>query len=577
MTLQKLFELLKDPEPPTNVNEFGMGLVNLWNQRKSLEVINGVIHRNFESAEGLILHRQILVPEPLRKKFLFWVHGDPCSGHFGVQKTTDKSQQYAYWSGWRKDVELFVRRCDQCCRYRKGPTKAQGTMKNGVGLAPFQKFHIDLTGPHRKSSGGHVYLLTGICCFTKYLIVVPIKDKTALTVANALLKNVYLIYGAVELQVHDNGPEFVNAILSHLPRMLGIQDLRSTAYRPVANSTIERVHRTINAVFAKTIKENQRDWHEQTKYVCFAYNTARHSSTLFSPFYLVFLREPRVGIDLFLDRSEPGYQSTDEYSGKVQERMQKAYKIVSDQLKVTFDRAKRRYDQRVHAVHFLLNSYVWFFCPRLTAGRGRKFKKLTDGPFRIVRILNDVNYFIQKVPGGRLQICHVDRLIRYEGEPPAVWVRFDKENSQSKGSELLREVPVETPSGASKERRIKKRVRNSRICSMFSGFSVKQIDKSFLSLEGRKGPDVEYTKKKRMLSSHSGTPSSAPSVGRGPWVCRLCEAEPLHTASGTRRHYWQHHKVWTQSGDTYRDMTADEKQQRDLAGKQIRRCWIQVN
>ena len=220
-------------------------------------------------------------------------------------------------------MELFVRRCDQCCRYRKGPTRLQGAMKNGVGLAPFQKFHIDLTGPHRKSSGDHVYLLTGICCFTKYLIAVPLKDKTALTVANALLKNVYFIYGAVELQVHDNGPEFVNSVLSHLSRMLGIQDLRSTAYRPVTNSAIERAHKTINAVFAKTIRDSQRDWHEQAKFACFAYNTARHSSTLFSPFYLVFLREPRVGIDLLLDRSKPGYQSTDEYSEKYRNECKK--------------------------------------------------------------------------------------------------------------------------------------------------------------------------------------------------------------------------------------------------------------
>ena len=492
MTLKKLLELLTDPEPPNNVNEFGMGLVNLWNQRKSLEIINGVIHRNFESAEGLILHRQILVPEPLRKNFLFWVHGDPCSGHFGVQKTTDKLQHYAYWSGWRKDVELFVRRCDQCCRYRKGPTRPQGAMKNGVGLAPFQKFHIDLTGPHRKSSGGYVYLLTGICCFTKYLIAVPLKDKTALTVANALLKNVYLIYGAVELQVHDNGPEFVNSVLSHLSKMLGIQDLRSTAYRPVANSAIERAHRTINAVFAKTIRDSQRDWHEQAKFVCFAYNTARHSSTLFSPFYLVFLREPRVGIDLFLDRSEPGYQSTDEYSEKVQERMQKAYQIVSDQLKVTFDRAKRRYDQRVHAVHFPLNSYVWFFCPRLTAGRGRKFRKLTDGPFRVVRVLNDVNYVIQKIPGGRLQICHVDRLLRYEGEPPAVWVRFDNDNNRSPelSTERTQVAPAETSQQQSKVRRTKIRVRNTgtankKIRSIFSGRITMATNKQ------RQSPDVD--------------------------------------------------------------------------------------
>ena len=439
--LQTVRKLLQEPDPPACVNEYGMGVVNLWNQRKSLVVINGVLHRNFETVEGLVQYQQILVPLALRMRFLYWVHGDPTSGHFGVQKTSDKLQCYAYWSGWRKDAELFVRRCDVCCRYRKGPVRPQGAMKNGVGLAPFQKFHIDLTGPHRRSSGGHVYLLTGICCFTKYLIAVPLKDKSALAVANALLKNVYLVYGAVELQVHDNGPEFVNAILQHLSKMLGIQDLRSTVYRPVANSQIERVHRTINAVFAKTIRENQRDWHEQTKYVCFAYNTAKHSSTLFSPFYLVFLREPRVGIDLFLDRCEPAYRDTDEYCEKVQERMQKAYQVVGEHLKATFDRAKRRYDQRVREVRFKLHEYVWFYCPRLKAGRGRKFRKLTDGPYRIVRVLNDVNYVIQKTPGARLQICHVDRLLRYEGTPPIAWVKYDEaQREQNRETERLQMI-----------------------------------------------------------------------------------------------------------------------------------------
>ena len=81
--------------------------------------------------------------------------------------------------------------------------------------------------------------------------------------------------------------------------------------------------------------------------------------------------------------------------------------MLGDHLKATFDRAKRRYDQRVREVRFKLNSYVWFYCPKLHAGRGRKFRKLTNGPYRIIRILNDVNYVIQKHPGSRPQICHV--------------------------------------------------------------------------------------------------------------------------------------------------------------------------
>jgi hypothetical protein len=245
--------------------------------------------------------------------------------------------------------------------------------------------------------------------------VVPIRDKTAVTVANALLEHVYLRYGIPELQIHDNGTEFVNAVLLHLSRMLGIQDLRSTAYRPVANSQIERVHRTINAIFAKTVKENQSDWHIQAKYVAFCYNTAIHSGTSFSPFYLVFLRQPRIGLNLFLDKSEPAYQDTDEYSDQVRIRMEKAYQIVAKNLKATFDRAKQRYDRRVKAVKFDLHSFVWHFCPRLYPGKGRKFRKYTSGPFRIERILNDVNYVIRRFPTSKPIIVHVDRIVKYEG------------------------------------------------------------------------------------------------------------------------------------------------------------------
>ena len=114
--LQKVRELLRDPDPPTDVNEFGMGVANLWSQRKSLTEINGVLHRTFETAEGLASYSTVTFgPRTLETvNFYFWVHGDPTSGHFGIQKTADKLQHYAYWSGWRKDVELFVRRCDTC-------------------------------------------------------------------------------------------------------------------------------------------------------------------------------------------------------------------------------------------------------------------------------------------------------------------------------------------------------------------------------------------------------------------------------------------------------------------------------
>ena len=146
--------LLKEGDQRSNVDEFGIGVIHLWSQRQSLVIVKGILHRNFVRADGSILYQQALVPRSLRATFLHWVHDYPSSGHFGISKTQEKLQRFAYWSGWRKDVELYVRRCDVCCRYNKGPRHHQGLLQNGIGLSPMQKFHVDLTGPHPRSREG---------------------------------------------------------------------------------------------------------------------------------------------------------------------------------------------------------------------------------------------------------------------------------------------------------------------------------------------------------------------------------------------------------------------------------------
>ena len=51
-------------------------------------------------------------------------------------------------------------------------------------------------------------------------------------------------------------------------------------------------------MFAKMIKENQRDWSEWVLYVTFCYNATVHSSTGFSPFFIFTGRQPLWNVDL---------------------------------------------------------------------------------------------------------------------------------------------------------------------------------------------------------------------------------------------------------------------------------------
>jgi hypothetical protein len=91
------------------------------------------------------------------------------------------------------------------------------------------KVHIDLTGQHVRSRNGFTFLMTAIDYFSKFLVAVPMRNKTAEVVADAIVKHVYLVFGCCEIQVTDQGGEFQNLIMQNITKTLGIHRMRITA------------------------------------------------------------------------------------------------------------------------------------------------------------------------------------------------------------------------------------------------------------------------------------------------------------------------------------------------------------
>jgi hypothetical protein len=129
------------------------------------------------------------------------------------------------------------------------------------------------------SRNGNKYCLTYCDYFSKYLIAIPLKDKSALTAAQALVEHVYLKLGLVEIEVSDLGREFINEIRSNIHKLLQIQPVRSVAHRPNINAAVERIHRTMHQLIMKVVDSDQRNWDKVLPYVVFAYNNATHSAT----------------------------------------------------------------------------------------------------------------------------------------------------------------------------------------------------------------------------------------------------------------------------------------------------------
>ena len=62
-------------------------------------------------------------------------------------------------------------------------------------VSPWDMLSVDVMGPFKSSRKGERYILSLIDCFSKYLILVPLRDHTAATVSRALYERVLGYFG----------------------------------------------------------------------------------------------------------------------------------------------------------------------------------------------------------------------------------------------------------------------------------------------------------------------------------------------------------------------------------------------
>ena len=199
---------------------------------------------------------QFLALRNLQPVFLGLAHAD-AAGHLAAKKTEGQLQQRAYWYEWKTSIALYCKNCGICNSHHREPPPRNGLLHLFTVGAPNERWCVDLTGEHPKSANGYSYTLTAMDCFTKYVICVPLRNKTAATVGKAIVESVLLQSGPTEVH-SDGGGEFDTEILAEVFRLTGVAKVKITPYEPSSNP-VERFHSTIHTLLAKVISDHQRD------------------------------------------------------------------------------------------------------------------------------------------------------------------------------------------------------------------------------------------------------------------------------------------------------------------------------
>ena len=93
-------------------------------------------------------------------------------------------------------------------------------------------------------------------------------------------------------------------------------------------------------------KGNNQNWKDELNKFTYAYNCTTHSVNGFSPFYLMFGRNPRLPIDVLIENNTGEQNTPSTYIEKWKSSLKEAFGIAAANTKWRRDMDKRKRDQK---------------------------------------------------------------------------------------------------------------------------------------------------------------------------------------------------------------------------------------
>ena len=99
----------------------------------------------------------------------------------------------------------------------------------------FQCVAVDLV-EYKSLSQGNRFIVSVIDHLTRFVVLIPIKDKAARTFVRHLIERVFAVFGPPETLHSDQGKEFENELVMELQSVFGYKKTRTAAFRLQGNS-----------------------------------------------------------------------------------------------------------------------------------------------------------------------------------------------------------------------------------------------------------------------------------------------------------------------------------------------------
>lgn len=403
-TLRVIREFWNRQRKPTYQERLGLTkpVRSLLKQWPRIREKDGLLYRVIDDVHVGECH-QLLLPTCLKEQVLKSVHDQ--MGHQGIERTLGLLRQRCFWGGMHDDVEQWVKRCQRCVLTKMPQPKIQAPQTPFLATRPLEVVAMDYTTLERATDGReNVLVITDV--FTKFSQAFATRDQKADTTAKVILKEWFMKYGVPERLHSDQGGNFGSAVVAELCKLYGVKKTRTTPYHPQGNPQCERFNRTLHDLLRALPPEKKRRWPEHLSELVYAYNVTPHSTTGYSPYYLLFGVHPHLPVNALLGQEQVRDERPD-WLAVHQERLREAH-----------ERARKCAERK--AAERVAQQREKVYCPPVALGQlvylrhrppGRN--KIQDAWAAAVYKVVDVQgttYAVEPLEGGQVKRVHRSNL-----------------------------------------------------------------------------------------------------------------------------------------------------------------------
>ena len=202
-----------------------------------------------------------------------------------------------FWPHMAVQAKEHIGKCCPCLAFKARQPKAP--LKNIVATHPLELVHLDfLCLEPGKGLEENVLVITDH--FTRYAQAYVTRTQTAQTMAKTLWDKFIVHYGLPKKILTNQGCNFGSQLVADLCELIGVWQIQTSPYHPQTNGQCERFNSTLINMLGTLPKEKKSEWKNHIGTLVHANNCTRNSATGFSPYYLMFGRQPCLPIDVAL-------------------------------------------------------------------------------------------------------------------------------------------------------------------------------------------------------------------------------------------------------------------------------------